>query len=61
MYHIPLRATETSQVCCKGIKARPDVFWDSNSNVLSLNLKLCRTKVDIKRVIRGYVLRNYVV
>ena len=30
VYHIPLRATETSQLCCKGIKARPDVFWDAN-------------------------------
>ena len=29
-YHIPSRATETSQLCCKGIKARPDVFWDLN-------------------------------
>ena len=32
-----------------------------NSNVLSLNLKLFRTKVDIKSVIRDYLLRNYVV
>ena len=52
------------------------VFWDLNitfkyffclkkktvnSNVLSLNLKLFRTKVDIKSVIRDYLLRNYVV
>ena len=22
--------TETSQLCCKGIKARHDVFWDLN-------------------------------
>ena len=72
---ILLRATETSQLCCKGIKARPDVFWDLNirfkyflclkkktvkSNVLSLNLKLFRTKVDIKSVNRDYLLRNYV-
>ena len=28
VYHIPLRATDTSQSCCKGMKARPDVFWD---------------------------------
>ena len=69
------RATETSQLCCKGMKARPDVFWDLtitfkyfvclkksvNSNVLSFNLKLFRTKVDIKSVIRNYLLRNYVV
>ena len=54
---------------------RPDVFWDLNitfkyflclkktvnSNVLSLNLKLFRTKVDIKIVIRDYLPRNYVV
>ena len=60
----------------KGIKAMPDVFWYLNitskyflwlkkkivnSNVLSLNLKLFRTKVDIKSVIRDYLLRNYVV
>ena len=32
-----------------------------NSNVLSLNLKLFGTKVDIKSVIRDYLLRNYVV
>ena len=32
-----------------------------NSNVPSLNLKLFRTKVDIKSVIRDYLLRNYVV
>ena len=32
-----------------------------NSNVLPLNLKLLRTKVDIKSVIRDYLLRNYVV
>ena len=32
-----------------------------NSNVLSLNLKLFQTKVDIKSVIRDYLLRNYVV
>ena len=76
VYHIQLRATDTSQLCCKGIKARPDVFWDLNtrfkyflclkkktfnSNVLSLNLKLFRTKVDIKSVIIDYLLRNYVV
>ena len=60
---------------CKGIKARPAIFWDLNitfkyflcfkktvnSNVLSLNLKLFQTKVDIKSVIRDYLLRNYVV
>ena len=32
-----------------------------NSNVLSLNLKLLRTEVDIQSVIRDYSLRNYVV
>ena len=32
-----------------------------NSNVLSLNLKLFQRKVDIKSVIRNYLLRNYVV
>ena len=32
-----------------------------NSNVLSLNLKLFRTKVEIKSVIRDYLLGNYVV
>ena len=32
-----------------------------NSNVVSFNLKLFRTKVDIKSVIRDYSLRNYVV
>ena len=26
----PLLARETSQLCSKGIKARPDVFWDLN-------------------------------
>ena len=31
-----------------------------NSNVLSLDLKLFRKKVDIKSVIRDYLLRNYV-
>ena len=66
----------TSQLCCKGIKPRPDVFLDMNitfkyflcvkkktvnSNVLSLNLKLFQTKVDIKSVTREYLLRNYVV
>ena len=30
VYHIPLSATETSQLCCKGIKTRPDVFWGLN-------------------------------
>ena len=54
---------------------RPGVFWDLNitfkyflcqkktvnSNVLPLNLKLFWTKVDIKSVIRDYLLRNYVV
>ena len=29
--------------------------------MFSLNLKLFRTKVDIKSVIRDYLLRNYVV
>ena len=58
------------------IKARPGVFWDLNitfkyflclkkktvnRNVPSLNLKLFRTKVNIKSVIRDYLLRNYVV
>ena len=71
----PLLARETSQSCCKGIKSRPDVFWDLNirlntpsvkkksvnSNVLSFNLKLFRTKVDIKSVLRDYSPRNYVV
>ena len=33
----------------------------ANSNILSLNLKLFRTKVDIKSVIRDYSFRNYVV
>ena len=32
-----------------------------NSNVLSLNLKLFQTKMDIKSVIRDYLLRNYVI
>ena len=32
-----------------------------NSIVLSFHLKLFRTKVDIKSVIRDYSLRNYVV
>ena len=32
-----------------------------NSNVLSLNLKLFRTKVEIKSVIRDYLLGDYVV
>ena len=32
-----------------------------NINVVSFNLKLFRTKVDIKSVIRNYSLRNYVV
>ena len=31
-----------------------------NSNVRSLNLTLFPTKVDIKSVIRDYLLRNYV-
>ena len=67
---------ETSQLCCKGIKARPGVFWDLNitfkyflclkkksvnSNVLSLSLKLFRTKVNIKSVIRDYLLTNHIV
>ena len=57
------------------MKARPDVSRDLNitfkhflclkktvnSNVLSLNSKLFRTKVNIKNVIRDYLLRNYVV
>ena len=75
-HSVTLRATDTSQLCCKGIKARPDVFWDFSitfkyflylkkktvdSNVLSLILKLFRTKVDIKSVIRDYFFRNYVV
>ena len=74
--HISLRATEVSQSCCKGIQARPDVFRDLNitfkyflclkkktvnSNVLFSNLKLFRTKADVKSVIRDYLLRNYVV
>ena len=69
-------ATETSQLCCKGIKGRPDIFWDLNimfgyflclkkktvnSNVLFFNLKLFQTKLDIKSVIRNYSLRNYIV
>ena len=75
VYHIPSRATKTNQLCCKGIKARLDVFWDlnitfiyifclqksANSNVLSLNLKLFRTKMDIKSAIRDYSFTNYVV
>ena len=55
---------------------RSDIFWDLTislkyflllkkntvkSNVLPLNLKLFRTKLDIKSVIRDYLLRNYVV
>ena len=56
-------------------KSETDVFWNLNitfilslfekksvnSNVLSFNLKLFRTKVDIKSVIRDYSLRDYVV
>ena len=57
-------------------KSEPDVFWDLNitfryffclkkksvnSNVLSFNLKLLQTKVDIKSVIGDYSLRNCVV
>ena len=54
---------------------RPGVFWylnimfkyflslkkAVNGNVLSLNLKLFRTKVDIKSVNRDYLLKNHVV
>ena len=68
-----MQQIDASQFCGKGIKAKPDVFWDVNitfkyfllktvnSNVLSLNLKLFRTEVDIKSVIRDYLLRNYFV
>ena len=60
----------------KEVEARPDVFWglnikfkyfvclkkkSVNSNVLSFNLKLFQTTVDIKSVIGGYSLRNYFV
>ena len=59
VYHIPSRAAETRSIMMQ----RNDVFWDLNitfkyfvclkkksvnSNVLSLNLKLFRTEVDIK-------------
>ena len=55
---------------------RPHVFWDLNvkfkyfvclkkksvnNNLLFLNLKLFRTEVDVKSVIRDYSFRNYVV
>ena len=70
VYRIPSCATETSQLCCKGIKARHDVFWvlsitfkyfvclkkKVNSNVLSFNLKLFQAKVDIKSVIRDLLI-----
>ena len=58
-------------------KSEADIFWDYlnitfkyfrlfkkklvNSNVLSFNLTLFRTKLDIKSIIRDYSLRNYVV
>ena len=77
VYHIfPARATETSHFYCLGTKVRIDVFWDLNitfryfvclkkkpvnSNVLSFSLKLFRTKVNIKSVIKDYSLRNCVV
>ena len=28
--HFHSKVIETRQLCCKGIKARPDVFWDLN-------------------------------
>ena len=43
------------------IEILPLIEKKVNSNVLSLNAKLFRTKVDIKSVIRDYALRNYVV
>ena len=76
VYHIPSRATQTSQLCCQGTKARPDVIWDLNitfryficlkkksvnSNTLSSKLKLFQTKVDIKSLIRDYSVRSYAV
>ena len=67
VYHIPSRAAETSQLCCQGTKARPDVFEDLNISLHSssvwqnsvnsnVNLKLFPIKVDIKSVIRDYSL-----
>ena len=54
----------TGQLCCKGIKATPDVFWDLNitfkyfvslkkvnSNILSFNLIISDKS--------GYQKRNY--
>ena len=43
------------------VEVLPLIEKKVNSNVLSLNLKLFRTKVDIKSVIRDYLLRKYVV
>ena len=60
----PSRTTETSQLCCKRIKARPDVFWDLNITFkyfVCLKKKSVNSNVDIKSVIRDYSLRNYVV
>ena len=65
---VMLQRNKSEARCLLGLEHYVEIFpliekktKTVNSNVLSLNLKLFRTKVDIKSVIRDYLLRNYVV
>ena len=55
-FPLHLKGTETLLLNVSSVKKKT-----VNSNVLSSDLKLFRTKVDIKSVIRDYLLKNYVV
>ena len=52
VYNIPLRATATSQLCCKGIKARPDGFQDLN---IAFKAAFTRDRIHLESVRIGLV------
>ena len=63
---IMLRRNKSEAWCLLGLEHYVEILppiekKTVNSKALSLNFELFRTKVDIKSVIRDYLLRNYVV
>ena len=61
-----LERNKSEALCLLGLEQHVQIFplfekISVNTNVLSFNLKLFRTKVDMKSLIRDYSLRIYVV
>ena len=44
IYHIPSRATQTSQLCGQETRARPDLFWDLNNTFRYFRYFVCLKK-----------------